>query len=342
MRRLTVVSDLCCFFLPSVLLLLFPDIFADAVRNALTRCAMRVIPAVFPFIAATRFLAKRGVTERLGMIISPVLSPLLGVPPSLCGAVLLGLIAGFPNGAAVCADVYQKGYCTKRQAERAAALCGNASAPFVLFLAGQGVCGDVRRGYVLFGVQIAVCLLYARIRRGDRTQTGYMTAETMPFSDAAAKAIREAAAVTLSITGFIVFFSMCGATAGQFINGSVFRAAVLSLCEITSGLDACTVLNGTARFAAAAFAVGFCGLSAHFQVASALHDAGLSCKEYMAVRLLSAVILPLSALIPIAGALPVSTAFAVHGTYTVYASLAALAAMLAMRAASEKEIGGKE
>ena len=88
--------------------LLCPTACADGVREGLSLAAMQALPALFPFFVISGLLVRCG-TGRLSPLLAAPLRRLYGLPPEAAPALVLGLIGGYPVGAATACALYDEG-----------------------------------------------------------------------------------------------------------------------------------------------------------------------------------------------------------------------------------------
>ena len=103
--RLPLLAVLCCF---SALLLL-PEVSAQAARDAMLLCAQTLIPSLFPFFVLSGLLNRLGfATAAARRLVKPAAS-LYGISGAGATAFFMGLVGGYPLGAAYIADMRRQG-----------------------------------------------------------------------------------------------------------------------------------------------------------------------------------------------------------------------------------------
>ena len=88
--------------------LLCPTACADGVREGLSLAAAQALPALFPFFVVSGLLVRCD-TARLSPLLAKPLARLYGLPPEAAPALVLGLIGGYPVGAATACALLSKG-----------------------------------------------------------------------------------------------------------------------------------------------------------------------------------------------------------------------------------------
>ena len=279
----------------------------DACREALEMCARLLIPALFPFFVLSGYLSRVGLPGLLGRVLAPFAARLFGVSGAGASAFVMGLLGGYPSGAAYIADMERSGSVTAREAERLLAFCSNSGPAFIVGAVGLGVFGSVKLGLILYGIHVFAAFLTGLVFRGKHPcgEIQDVQLDTADPATALVGAVRQATASILSVCGFAVCFSVllrvldtngtlslfCGAVAARFgFEPRFVRAMLTGLLELGSGAAAMQGLRpGPASFALAAFLLGWGGLSVQFQTLAVLADSDAKGALHLAGRLLSAV-----------------------------------------------------
>lgn len=85
----------------------------------------KMIPALLPFMILSGIMIRLGLTEKVAMLLYPVVGPLYRIRKNVVYAMMLGFLCGFPMGAKVTADLYDRQMITRREAEYLLAFCNN-------------------------------------------------------------------------------------------------------------------------------------------------------------------------------------------------------------------------
>ncbi|MDR1692332.1 MAG: sporulation protein [Oscillospiraceae bacterium] len=295
-------------------LLIAPKTTSEAAREGLYICIDVLIPSLFPFFVLSTMTIELGLAHRIGKVLEPLMRPLFRVGGASAAAVALGFLGGYPVGARAALTLYEKGQCSKTEAERLLAFCNNSGPAFILGAAGVGILGSTKAGWLLFlthgAASVTVGILF-RFYRGSKTDgETRRTPPSVPpptLSDAFTRSVKSSFASVFYISSFVIFFT--AAIRLLYTSGALPAAAkglsvlfeplgltrdaaqnlLTGLIEITSGLFA---LQGGAavrlagRMAMAAFMLGWAGLSVHCQVLSFIGQSGLSPRTYIAGKLL--------------------------------------------------------
>ena len=294
-------------------LVLAPGEAMKGAKTGLELCFNVIIPSLFPFFVLSALVVDLGLASYLGRVLEPVMRPLFRVSGPCASAVALGFVGGYPVGARTALSLYEKGLCSKVEAERLLAFCNNSGPAFILGVVGAGVFGDSRVGLLLYLVHALASLLVGLLFRfyGGREKSRPQAKKraqpiaAVRLSTAFTGSVTRSFQSTLSICAFVTFFSvtiqllthfgvftaLAGALGSHFaplgLTEEWAMRLLTGLIEISSGvwsLSGAGTLAG--RVSMAAFMLGWAGLSVHCQVLSFLADSGLSTRTYILGKLL--------------------------------------------------------
>ena len=100
-------------------------------------------------------IAKLGLTERITGVVAPVLQRVFGITRSGCYAIVVGMLSGYPLGAATTAELYRGQRICKEEAQYILTFCNNASPMFLTEFIGVSCMGLHKPLIVLILVYIA-------------------------------------------------------------------------------------------------------------------------------------------------------------------------------------------
>ncbi len=287
--KLTLNLALLCLAAGMVLM---PRSSMDAAKNAISLCIQVVIPSLFPFFVCSRFLTDQGAGDFLSRHLSRLMRPLFGVPGGGALAVILGIISGYPIGAATIVSLYDAGTCTKTEAERLLTFCNNSGPLFILGSIGVGMLHNQKLGVLLYVIHLLSALITGTLfrRLGKNTSA---TVTLPPSSNprnhpAAALAISVSDSVNsmLKVCGFVILFSVfCSILPIQI---PWFHA----LLEITGGIYSLVIQRAASPslLPIISFFLALSGASVLLQTAGIILPAGLSLRPYFLGKAVQGVI----------------------------------------------------
>ena len=275
----------------AVVLLTRSALAAQGVRDGIDLCLTSVIPALFPFFAASQLLAVSGAAETLGRLLEPLFRRLLGVSGAGAAAFLLGLTGGYPVGAKTAESLVRQRLLTPEEGAALLTFCNNAGPAFVVGIAGNGVFHSPRAGIWLYLIHtvsaVMVGSLFAALRRctsgGRRVSaapSAVPAAQRLSVSGAFIGAVQGGVRAMAGVCGFVIFFLTALRLAESFLGSLPPLAA--GAVELTNGILRLTA-DGTG-FVTAAGLLGWGGLSVHCQTAAVVGGSGISLRWYLPAK----------------------------------------------------------
>ena len=284
------------------LLLLLPAEAAAGAQRGLALCAGVILPSLLPFLILSGLAAALGLPALLARVLAPVLS-LLGVAPESAGPLLLGLLGGYPVGAAAVSEQVKRGALTPEEGTYLPPNCNNTGPGVILGVAGAAVFGSVRCGALLYAAHVLAALPLARFSGGGRSARSAAPppARAVPLAEAFTASVGAAALTAVQICAYVIFFStltallraiglfsaLAAAFSARFHTELRVSYALLSgLLELSSGVGAMQGMAPTPRaLALAAFLLGFGGMSVHAQTLCAVAGTDVKCARHFAGRI---------------------------------------------------------
>ena len=308
------VRDLCLglgLLCATLALMFWPQEAMEAAREGLRLCYNVILPSLFPFFVLSALVVDLGLAGYIGRALEGLMRPLFNVPGACASAFALGFVGGYPVGARTALSLYQKGMCTKTEAERLLAFCNNSGPAFILGVVGAGVFASSKVGLLLYlahaAASVCVGFLFRFYKREGkrRERRASPTFEAERITVAFTGAIKNSFLSTLNICAFVVFFTVVikllflsgllpglAGVLGALLSPLGFSTQwaerlLTGLIELTSGVWTLTgagTMSG--KLSMAAFLLGWAGLSVHCQVLSFIGGSGLSVKTYIGGKLL--------------------------------------------------------
>lgn len=316
-RRVVDLLAGLALLLAAMALLLYPKESISAAKSGLMLSGNVIIPSLFPFFVLSTLLVDLGLANYFGRVLERVMRPLFNVGGACSSALALGLIGGYPVGARTAISLYDKGLCTREEAERMLSFCNNSGPAFILGVVGAGVFSSSRIGILLYlahaAASLCVGVLFRFYRSGKRAGKSKPVPvpqfEAPRLTVAFTGAVKNAFQSTLNICAFVIFFtvfirllfvsgvlSSLAAFLGSVFSPLGFNKAwaehlLTGFIEMTAGI---WTLNGgealAGRLSMAAFMLGWAGVSVHCQVLSFIGNSGLSVRTYVGGKALHGVL----------------------------------------------------
>lgn len=296
----------CACAAAGLLLLGAPQAAMLGASNGLTLCAEVLIPSLFPFLCLTCFVVQAGLAEKAGRLFEAPARRLFRLPGSAAVALLLGVIGGYPAGAAAVAGLCRNGSLSRREGNRLLSFCINSGPSFIIGAVGAGVLHSAKAGLLLYAAHITASLIIGvgtRFQNKDADkETRRAPAAALPPANAFVGSVAAAASGMLNICAFVVLFAtlialaqatgvlpgaaalLAGALPVARLDAAGFSRLLTGIFEVSNGCAAAAQARGMAAVLMCSAALSWSGLSVQCQVMAAIRDAGLSTKGYLAAR----------------------------------------------------------
>ena len=264
---------------------------ADGARQGLSVCTAALIPSLFPFFTLSNLLSALGLADLLsGSAPGKAAARLFRVSGCGAQAFLLGITGGYPLGAHAVAELRREELISRDEAERLLAFCNNSGPAFIVGAAG-GIFQSPEAGLLLYLSHVLSAVCAGLVFRGDRasdTELRRPRSRPQSFGEAFPAAVSGALTSTLAVCGYVVLFSaLLGCVPALSALPPLPRALLIGFAELGSGIAA---LRGQptapANLAAAAFLLGWGGLSVHAQTLAAVAGTDIKYARHLAGRAL--------------------------------------------------------
>lgn len=279
----------------AALLLKDAPLASEAVSHGLSLCARTMIPSLFPFMVVAELTVRTGAGRWLARASAWLLRPLLRISEAGCSAVVLGALCGFPVGARTAASYHRRGEMTEEEFLRVMCFCNLPSAAYLVGAVGISLFASAGVGRALIGLSYVSALLVGLVLRPiGRVETTARTAARTEASGGLPDAIRAAADGMMGVCATVLLFSALGGVVGRYLDawgvGTVGRAALTGLLELSTGAVASAACEGDAGLLLVAAAVGWGGLSVHCQIVSVCEGCPRLSVRFWLARLAQAVL----------------------------------------------------
>ncbi len=265
--------------------LILPDVVKQGACRSLILCGTTLIPSIFPYMVATNLLISCDFDKTVKRLIERPFRRIFHINGSLASAYIIGSLAGYPQGAAAITAIYEKGGCSKKEAEHALTFCNNTGPAFIIAGIG-GMLKSTEAGVKLFLVQSLIALLYAIITRPK--DTSYAPADNCGKSceigfDIIPRAVTQSVLPMLNICGFVILFGTACSFITELPVSETAKATLLSVLELTNATDLIVRTGLGTHFLA--FSVVWSGICVHMQTYSIVKN-HFSMRKYILGKLI--------------------------------------------------------
>lgn len=244
-----------------VLLLLSPMTALHGAAYGLSLWYRTLFPTLMPFMVLSGFIVYTGCARPIGAVFWP-LTRLLNLPQSAGYCILTGFLCGYPMGAYVCGQLDETGELDDDTAAFLAPMCNNVSPVFIISYICISCIGDIGYAGLVLALLIGTafsCMLLFRLpflrqnklkkNNSENKPTARECIKYIPTGEAITRSVEGALGASLKLCIYVMLFSIAGAMIGAipFIPDTA-KAALMSLMEITAGLDKISGLNISLKY----------------------------------------------------------------------------------------------
>ena len=185
-----------------------PSRYISSALEGLNVFALRVLPALFPFIFLTRILTNIGSAESIGSMLARPMRMLYHAPAISGYIMFMSLISGYPVGAKLIADYMDEGVLTRDDAMRIMSYTSVSGPLFVIGTVGTSMLGSPTHGYIILASTIIGAIFNGLVYRGKKVKQSEAKTMFRPLNtnNSLNTAINSSVETVLSIGGFIVIF----------------------------------------------------------------------------------------------------------------------------------------
>jgi len=308
---------ICILFI--IALILYPNIAVASASKGIHLWLYIVFPSLFPFFVASGLLSKSGFINIFGIILEPIMRPLFNVPGCGSFALAMGIISGYPVGAAITTDLRKQELITRVEAERLLTFTNNSGPLFIMGAVAVGMFKLPNAGYLLYVSHIAACLTVGLIFKYYKKQKSKILKPTTKISQSIkielqrmrnsdinpwtlfGDCIKSSIFTILTIGGFIIFFSVLinilitsgiigrisnlapGFLSSLGLGSKTIEGLLCGIFEITTGAN---LINSAPadlkiKLCCASLIIGWAGFSVHTQVMSIVSSSDIRVKPYI-------------------------------------------------------------
>lgn len=263
-----------------LLSIVFSKTISLSIIRTATATAKTVIPALFPFMLISSFMTDSSLYTYLEVFPGKFLEKVAGIQKEVSCAVVLGLLSGFPVGAATVCKLYKKGKISKIEAENALCQAHNTGPAFPISFIGTQLWGNTLFGTSLYISQLMSMILLSKtiFRNSTNKLKSICSHKTnINYTKVLNDSINKTALNCINICASIVFWKTVCELFTLFTP--MINTVILSFFEFSSGAVAAAGLGGTVGAGLTGFSVGFGGLSALFQAAGFASEYELSIRK---------------------------------------------------------------
>ena len=246
----------------------------------------KMIPALLPFMIFSGIMVRMKLTEKISMVLYPILSPIFRVRKNVIYCMMLGFLCGFPMGARVTADMMEHNLLTQKEGEYLLAFSNNIGpvyfCSFVLPLLGRQLTLPYLFGMYGIPMLYGVVLRYTKYKNTLMNEKNIISKKVFPnvnLFHELLEVLDESVVISLqnmlSLGGYMILFNLLNLLPHMILGKTPILLA--PLLEITGGLS---LLGGKLPLYSL-LVLSFGGLSCIAQTYCCIKRTKLSLKNYI-------------------------------------------------------------
>lgn len=279
------------FLLLFFLMLRFPAESVYYAFTGLTLWFQKMIPSLFPFMILSGIMIRMDLTKYFAMVLSPLLKPVFKVSGNGAYCIIMGFLCGFPMGAKVIADLYEREKIDKNEATYLLSFCNNIGpiyfTSFALPVLGLPVAWPYLLG--MYGIPLLYGMVLGHLPKYNLQKKNSNASNTLPnqnqptATESASStilvhidgAIMSAIESITKLGGYMILFNLLNLIPALLLPENWLPIGNLIL-EITSGISRI----GNASPIVVLILLPFGGLSCIAQTYSIIKSTDLSLSNY--------------------------------------------------------------
>ena len=263
-----------------------PNKYINVCLNGILIFGKNILPALLPFIFFTKLLTSTGYVEHISKYFAPLTKKFYNCPAISSYIFTMSVLSGYPLGAKITADLYERGIINRDEAHRICSFTSNSGPMFIVGTVGSGMLCNEIVGYIILISHILAALLNGFIYRkykpkpcvelhqptkNSNSSTGNLLSECMENSIASVLLIGGYIAIFFIITEILaslhVFSPITTLLKTIGINSEAVNGVLNGFFEITNGCNtlAKTSLTTQIKTLLCSFVISFGGLAVSFQ-----------------------------------------------------------------------------
>lgn len=270
------------------LLLRYPVVSLQYASTGLELWLTKMVPTLLPFMILSGIMIRMNLTSQFIGMLHPLLHRLFGTSKEGSYTVFMGFLCGFPMGARIVGELYEKDAIDRSEAACLLSFCNNIGPIYFLSYVrkelslGEGLWECL----IMYGIPLLYGIILCRFRKypkSVRTPSKKPTGSNVPLLKAMDDSIVSGLFAMAKLGGYMIFFNLLNILFEPFTHVPQSLLAFYNcLLEITSGIHRCGIDH---RFLVLIL-LPFGGFSCIAQTYSMINGTDLSLSRYVFHKLL--------------------------------------------------------
>lgn len=237
-----------------------------------------IVPSLLPLLILFNFITISKISSPIEKLLTPITEKVFRLPRCTAGAILFGMLGGYPTGAVLTNALLENNDIDKHTAKRLLLFNVNGGAAFIINAVGCSMLSSQQQGMILFASSTISALIIAVttgfFRKAPKnTEISFYNENT---AEALNTSVQKSISAVLNISAFIILFSALN----SIINPPEI---LLPIFEITFGISHNAKNLNLPEIA---FFLAFSGLCIHLQLLPFIIKAGMNYLEFLVSRIM--------------------------------------------------------
>ena len=267
------------------IILTHPQIASAGIKKGLLLLYDSLIPALFPFMIVSCYIARSPVTDRISIMANKLTYRCLHINAYHTLAFTLGCLGGYPVGAKTITEFRRQGFITLTDSHRLFCCCVNPGASFVITAVGSFMLGSTISGIIIYASCIASSLVlgaFSSLLFKSSEEASPRKETDTRHDNVFIKSVSSGVESMLGICGWVILCSALCELSAQLISNDGARLFINAVAEVSSGCKS-TIEAGLSLPVLCAV-ISFGGLAVAAQISPDLADSGIKLKTYICWR----------------------------------------------------------
>lgn len=294
-------------FLIMIIIITNPKRYTAGTIGGLKLFIFSVLPGLFPFMFLTKLLTELGFLFKFTNHLNKPARILFGTPGVSLYAFFMSILSGYPIGAKIIDDLYQKKLITHSDAKKMMIFCTTSGPIFVIGAVGIAMFNSFKIGLILYFSHILSCIvlaLFINIFSKNKHQENSITIINKPkneniFGECIAQTINSIFIVGAYITIFYLltdilislnilnfFTATCSPLLKTLnISSECFQGFLYGLIEVTRGCKTLSLIKSRLAISLCSSIISFSGISIIMQSMVFLKNAQIKTRNFICVKI---------------------------------------------------------
>ena len=283
---------LICSIFALFLGLRYSQLCAEGVKYGIELSVNKLIPSLFPFMVISELIVSTNACSLLAQIFAKLFAKLFKISADGSLSFLLGMLFGFPIGLKTAISLYENQKIDRSELIRLSLFTSIPSPAFFISAVGEGLFGSVIFGVITYLVALLGSIIIGiSCRSLFENERGIYCLSVKSNNQVSGSgfvlAVSSSAQALISVSAFVVFFSMISEVLKYFFDiislNAFLQAFVLGGLEMTGGASFASSL-GELGGAMASAILGFSGISVLCQFISIGKEHDLPILPYLLAK----------------------------------------------------------